>query len=139
MNISVVQAKDQRAATFIGYLAMLGPVDGLSQRQYEAANDFLELRNEWLQSKKIPGAEYDNEGKGGGGDFISESYIDWCYDVHEDFTACRRAIQEAQEANRAENLWGALDMCVIQGLHVHEMIGDTRILCNALAKFFRRG
>lgn len=138
MNLSLVQAKDQRASSFIGYLAILGPVDGLSERQYAAAIDFMDLRNDWLKSKKAPGAEYDNEGRGAGGDYVSDGYIDWCQDVHESYTECRRAIQSAQNANRTENLWGALDLCMVQSLHVHELIGDLRILCNALAKFFKR-
>ena len=138
MNLTLTQAKDQRAATFIGYLAILGPEDGISERQYEAFNDFLALRNDWLASKKIPGAQYDNEGKGGGGDFVSDEYIDWCQDVHENFTACRRAINEAQNENREVSLWAALDTCVIGDIRVYGMIGDLRLLGNVLAKFFKR-
>lgn len=138
MNLTLTQAKDQRAASFIGYLAILGPVDGISERQYEAATDFLALRNDWLMSKKIPGAEYDNEGKGGGGDYVSDAYIDWCQSVHDDYTDCRKAINAAQAENRGANLWGALDICVVQGAFAHELIGDVRLLCNVLAKFFKR-
>lgn len=138
MNLTLTQAKDQRAETFIGYLAILGPVDGISERQYEAFNDFLKLRNNWLMSKKIPGATYDNEGRGGGGDFVTDAYIDWCQDVHEDFTACRRAINEAQNENREASLWAALDFCVIGDARLYDRIGDIRILGNVLAKFFKR-
>lgn len=138
MNLTLTQAKDQRAESFIGYLAILGPVDGLSERQYAAAQDFLSLRNSWLASKKIPGAEYDNEGKGGGGDFVSDEYIEWCQSVHDSFTDCRKAIQEAQNENRDASLWAALDICVVQGLREHSLIGDLRILCNVLAKHFKR-
>ena len=138
MNLTLTQAKDQRASSFIGYLAILGPVDGISERQYDAANDFLSLRNSWLMSKKIPGADYDNEGKGGGGDFVSDEYIDWCHDVHESFSSCRRAIQEAQNENRAASLWAALDICVVQDIREYSLIGDLRLLCNVLAKFFKR-
>jgi len=138
MGLTINEAKDQRAATFIGYLAILGPIDGLSERQYEAFNDFLKLRNDWLASKKIPGAEYDNDGKGGGGDFVSDAYIDWCHGVHERFSACRRAIQEAQNENREISLWAALDICVIGGYRMYEMIGELRLLGNVLGKFFRR-
>lgn len=138
MGLTLNEAKDQRAATFIGYLAILGPIDGISERQYEAFNDFLKLRNDWLASKKIPGAEYDNEGKGGGGDFVTDAYIDWCHSVHDTYTACRRAIKEAQNENRNISLWGALDMCVVGNIRVYGLIGDLRILGNVLAKFFGR-
>lgn len=138
MNLTVIQAKDQRAATFIGYLAILGPIDGISERQHAALVDFLDLRNDWLASKKIPGAEYDNEGKGGGGDYVSEAYIDWCQDVHDQYTDCRKAILAAQGENRVASLWAALDFCVIGDHHLYDMIGDIRLLGNVLAKFFKR-
>lgn len=137
LGISLVQAKDQRAETFIGYLAILGPTDGLSERQYEAATQFLSLRGDWLISKKAPNSAVDNEAAGTPSDFISEAYEDWCHDVHDTYEDCRRAIQDEQNANRSENLWAALDLCIIQGQRFSHMIGATRLTCNALAKFFR--
>ena len=137
LGISLVQAKDQRAETFIGYLAILGPNDGLSERQYEAATQFLSLRGDWLLSKKAPNSTVDNEAGGVSSDYISEAYEMWCQDVDETYTDCRRAIQDAQNANRAENLWAALDLCIIQGQKFNHLIGATRLTCNALAKFFR--
>ena len=58
--------------------------------------------------------------------------------MHENFTACRRAINEAQNENREVSLWAALDTCVIGDIRVYEMIGDLRLLGNVLAKFFKR-
>ncbi len=137
LGLTLIQAKDQRAESYIGYLAILGPRDGLSESQYEAANQFLSLRSDWLQSKKAPNAIVDNEGGGMPNDFISPEYEDWCADVDETYKNCRKAIMAAQGEHRSDNLWAALDLCVIQGQRFDHMIGSIRLLCNALVKFFR--
>lgn len=140
LGISMTQAKDQRAATFIGVLAIRGearPGDGLSERQYLSALDYLALRNDYLRSKNAPGAEYDPDGRSGG-DFITPRYEQWCKTVNDAYDDCLRAIQEAQNETRLENLWAARDLVLVQGHHLEHMIGATRMLCNALAKFFKR-
>lgn len=136
LGLSLVQAKDQKAETFIGYLAILGPRDGLSERQYEAAIQYLALRSDYLQSKKAPDALVDNERVGVPSDFVSPEYEDWCADVDEAYMNCRKAIQAAQNESR-ENLWAAVDLCIIQSHRLHHMIGATRLVCNALIRFFR--
>jgi hypothetical protein len=137
LGLTVIQAKDQRAETYIGYLAILGPRDGLSEAQYEAATQYLSLRSDWLMSKKAPNASVNNGTIGMPSDHISDAYIQWCEDVDDRYNDCRKAIQEAQGENRCDNLWAALDLCVIQGQRFDHMIGATRLVCNALVKFFR--
>lgn len=137
LGLNLVQAKDQRAETFIGYLAILGSRDGLSESQYEAATQYLSLRNDWLISKKAPNAARENDAMGTPSDFVSPEYEDWCADVDETYNACRKAIQEAQREHRSENLWAALDLCIIQGQRFDHLIGSTRLVCNALKRFFR--
>jgi hypothetical protein len=137
LGLTVIQAKDQRAETYIGYLAILGPRDGLSEAQYEAANQYLSLRSDWLVSKKAPNAGIDNGAVGMPSAEISDAYIQWCADVDERYDDCRKAIQAAQGEHRCDNLWAALDLCVIQSQRFDHMIGSIRLLCNALVKFFR--
>lgn len=137
LGITLLQAKDQRAETFIGYLAILGPRDGLSETQYEAATQYLSLRNSWLISKKAPNAARENDAMGTPSDIVSPEYEDWCADIDETYGECRKAINEAQRDNRGENLWAALDLCIIQGQRFDHLIGATRLVCNALGKFFR--
>lgn len=137
LGLTLIQAKDQRAETFIGYLAILGPRDGLSESQYEAATQFLRLRGDWLLSKKAPNALVDREGGGMPSELVSPEYVDWCFKVDERYKACRLAIQESQGVYRTENLWAAIDLCIIQGQHLHNLIGATRIACNSLVKFFQ--
>ncbi len=131
------KAKDQKAETFIGYLNLIGPRDGLSDSQYEAATNFMGLYVSYLRSIKAPGVMLEGERVGAASDEISEAYKEWVMDTKEVYTACRKAIQEEQNENRGANLWAALDICLINDHWMHHMTGDVRILCNALARFFR--
>lgn len=135
-GLPVDQVRDQKASTFIGYLSLIGPRDGISGDQYDAAIDYLDLRRAYLRAIKAPGAEYEPHIGGSSEGEISEEYEDWCARTIKTHGECRKAIQEAQNASR-ENLWAALDLVVIQDQRLHHMIGATRILCNALGKFFR--
>lgn len=131
------QAKDQKAGTFIGYLNILGRVDGISDDQYAAAISFLDLRHAYLRAIKAPNGEIDSGVPGSSGDTVSEEYERWCESTIKRYMECRKAIQEAQNMHRMENLWAALDHCIIRGDRQSHMIGSIRVLCNALARFFR--
>lgn len=136
LGLTVVQARDQKAATYIGYLNLLGKVDGISDDQYEAAMKYLDLRRSYLLAIKAPDAGRSETGTGAPSGEISDAYVDWCANVIERHSACRRIIQEQQNQHR-QNLWAALDLCVIQGHRLDHMIGDIRLLCNALIMAFR--
>jgi len=136
LGLTVVQARDQKAATFIGYLNLLGRVDGISDDQYEAALKFLDLRRSYLLAIKAPNAERSAEPSGYTSSEVTDSYVDWCQDTMKRYKDCRKAIQHAQNYHR-ENLWAAADLCLIQGERLQHMIGAIRILCNALIMFFR--
>lgn len=131
------KAKDQKAATFIGYLNLIGPRDGISDEQYEAATNFMGLYVSYLRSIKAPGVMLEGEASGPPNDFISQEYEDWVLDTKEVYTNCRKAIQEAQNENRGANLWAALDLIIVRDERMFHLIGDLRLLCNALCKFFR--
>lgn len=130
------QAKDQKAGSFIGYLNLIGPRDGLSDDQYKAATNYLGLHTAYLRAINAPGRVLDGEA-GTPPAEVTDEYVDWVIDTKEVYADCRRAIQEAQNENRRANLWGALDICIHQDQHMHHMIGDLRLLTNALARFFR--
>lgn len=128
-------AKDQKAGTFIGRLNLLGRESGLSNSQYDAAVEYLELRAAYLRAISAPGRVTD--GDVGSGSSRPDEYEQWVRDTVEAYEKCRKAIQEAQNDNRGANMWAALDLCVIQDQDLPHMIGDLRLLCNALARFFR--
>lgn len=130
------QAKDQKAGSFIGYLNLIGPVDGISDDQHEAATSYLNLREAYLRAINAPGRVLDSD-IGITISEVTEAYEDWVADTKQAYENCRKAIQEAQNENRHANLWAALDLCIIQDQHMHYMIGDLRLLTNALGRFFR--
>jgi hypothetical protein len=137
MGISLVQAKDQKAATFIGVLSLRGPRDGLSEAQYRGAQDFLAARNRYLMALKAPNAMADTGTGGSSSDLITDGYIEWCRAAIETHTDATKAIQEAQNADRTVNLWAALDLCLVQNLRMEHMLPDVRCLCNVFVRFFK--
>lgn len=137
-GITLDQAHDQKAGSFLGLLYMRGRVDGLSEAQYEAAMKYQEIRRDYLKANQIPDATRDNGVRGSSGDTISDEYIRWCQKANARYGAARRAIQEAQNATRAENLWSAVHLVIIEDQHHDAMIGATRVVCNALARHFQQ-
>lgn len=136
LGLTKEQAKDQKAGSFIGYLNLIGPDDGLSDRQYEAATNYLNLRQAYLRAIKAPGFLVDGE-TGIPASDVTDAYEEWVMDTKEVYADCRKAIQEAQNENRRANLWAALDLCIHQDQAMYHMVGDIRLLTNALGRFFR--
>lgn len=136
-GLSKDKATDQKAATFIGCLNLMGRQDGLSDDQYDALVSFLDLRVDYLKAIKAPDSTRQSGSMGNGSDEITDEYIRWCSRARERYTECQRAIQEAQNENRTENLWAALDYCAIRGARHDYMVPALRIAANALHRFFR--
>lgn len=147
LGLSVISAKDPLAASFIGRLHMQHlawekkaasderrPVESLSTAEYEAAVRYLEIHNDHAKAVQSEGAIYDGEG-GGSGD--PEAHAVWCKAAIARYDAARKAIMEAQREARYDNLWAALDLCILRDQPMSHMIGSLRILCNALARHFR--
>lgn len=135
MGVTMEEARDPRAATYIGTLNMLGKRDGLSDDQYEGAVRFLELRQSYMMAIKAPDGERDRSERSTPSQTISEDYEKWCKAVIARYDGCRKTVQTAQNELR-QNLWAALDFCVIKGERQHHMLGDLRVVCNVLARFF---
>lgn len=136
LGISVVKAQDQKAATFIGYLNILGSRDGLSDRQYDALDRYMEVRRDYLIAIKAPDATARSEATGSAGDEISDEYVKWCQKSVKAFSDARKAIYEGQQEHRTENLWAAVDLCLIQNQNLTHMVGTVRTLGNVLARHF---
>ena len=137
MGLTLIQAKDQKAATFIGVLSLRGPVDGLSEAQYLGAQDFLAARNRYLLAVKAPNAISDTGTGGSSSDLITAKYVEWCQTAIKTHKEARDAIQDAQNADRTVNLWAALDLCLIQNIRMEHMLPDIRCLCNVFVRFFK--
>lgn len=135
LGITPEQAMDQKAGSFIGYLNLIGSRDGLSEAQYEGAQQYLRLRQRVARALQSAAAVYDPEAPMGEG-VDQDAYEKWCKDVLEEDRTVRKLIQEAQNYSR-DNLWAALQYVVIEGQAMHHMIGATRILCNVFARHFK--
>ncbi|QGA55882.1 hypothetical protein [Brucella sp. 2280] len=133
-NLTKAQAMDQKAATNLGRLAMMGRVEGLSQDQYEAALRYLDIRNDYQKSLLSPGAYFEENGSVDSND--PGAYEDWCKRVKSAFNSAQEAIQEAQNENRSENLWAGLQCIIINDEMMHHLLGSARLVCNALHRHF---
>lgn len=136
LGITKDQAMDQKAGSYIGYLNMLGPRDGISEAQYEAAMEYLRLRERMLRAIQSQAAIYDPEARGSGSAEISEAYENWCRTTLEEWETLKNEIQAEQNYCRG-NLWAALHLVIIEGQAMHHMIGETRLLCNVFARHFK--
>jgi hypothetical protein len=147
LGISVLDAKNQLAATFIGRLHMQyqawekrGPKDArrppecLSYREYSAAIRFLDLHNDRLKVIQAHGAQYETRARG---DSDIDAVEAWASRVNSEYVGVRKAIQEAQGHNRGENLWAALDYCILRDQPFSNMVGALRILCNSMARHWK--
>lgn len=136
LGVGLDKARDQKAGSFLGYLSLIGGRDGLSERQYQAAMSFKDLRNAYLMAIKAPNAMVDAHAVGMPSDMVSEGYERWCRNAVQAYQEARKAVQEAQNSTRSQNLWAAADLIVIQEQPIFNLIGATRELCNALAHHF---
>ncbi len=147
LGISVLNAKNQLAASFIGRLHMQyqawsvrapkdtpRPAECLSDREYAAAVRFLDLHNDRLKVIQADSAHYDHRSTGEGN---IDAMEEWAARVNDEYRLVRKAIQEAQNDNRSENLWAALDLCIIQDHPFSHMVGGLRILCNSMARHWK--
>ncbi len=138
MGITVEQARDQKAASFVGYLSIIGPADGLSREQYEAAVAFQALYRQYQRTIKSPGALYDPNAMGGEG-LDPDAYTDWVKRIGQRYNDARKAIHDAQFDHKHENLWAAVDYVLMRDQPVHHLIGATRLVCNSLVRYFKIG
>lgn len=141
-GLTLAEARDQKAGSFIGRLQMLHVRDktdpsGLSQAQYDAGIRYLELRNQF--HKQIGSGEAIYERVEGLVTIMSEDEREeqWSK-IKARWHDVRDCIQQAQNQSRG-NLWAALDYCVVRNESHGHMIGDLRLALNALANFFERG
>lgn len=145
-GLSIERAHDQQAGQWLGRLHMAyqawhkkdrnddkqQPSQSISTGQYHALLSYQTLHNNYLKAVGAPGAVYDGGGQGLGDEDAAET---WARHSKAKYKAAREVIQTAQNSSQG-NLWAALDHCVIQEQQMPHMIGDLRVLANALATHF---
>lgn len=161
LGISVIEANDPDCATFIGALHAAHmrwvrqceayaahrtstpppenpPAQSISTRQYDAILKFLDLRNNALKVFNAEGAEYDNRPAWSTAPIFTDDEVARKAEATKQrYTASRAAIQKHQNVNRTENLWAAVDICLIRGERMPHLTGAIRHVGNALAEFFK--
>lgn len=131
------QAIDPKAETHIGRLSLKGKYDGLSEDQYDAAQKFLALRNDYRRSLLSPGAYYEAKGLKTPEDDLTD-YIAWVKRVSKHYKEAMHAVEEAQFDNSHENLFAALQYVIIGDMDLPHLLGPTRMVLNALCRHFNR-
>ncbi len=130
------EARDQKAATFIGRLALLGQrrrQDGITEQQYDAANDYLGAYEAFQRAVKSPDAL--RSGVGGGDQGESPNYASWCQRSIAHYEGMMAAVRAEQNLHRGANFYAALDYLVLRGESHWHMVGDLRLALNAIGHF----
>ncbi|GEM_PF-2000829 len=129
-------AKDQRAGSFIGRLAMSGEI---TAQQHEAALRYLEVYTEMqiaVGGPKPSGAVNLNATKG----LPGPENVERSTKALAGWRAAEKAVQERQNELRGQGaIYAALDYCVIRDQEQIHMLGWLREGLNALARHFRIG
>ncbi len=132
-GLSEKDARDQKASTFVGRLQL---TKAISQAQYDAAQEWLSVREKYQRAIKSPDALRSSHGGGDAGE--SETYANWCAGAISRYDAAVKAIETEQAIieNRGRALYAGLDYLVNRDeMHWH-LVGDCRLALNALAHHF---
>lgn len=110
------------------------PAQSISTAQYYGALNYLHIHNEFAKAVQSEAAIYEPRARSSGENI--EAMEQWGRDARDSYEKLRNAIQTEQNYSR-ENLWAALDLCVIQGLELPYMVGPLRTLCNAINRHLK--
>lgn len=129
-------ARDQKAATFIGRLNLMDKKTLISNAQYDAAVEFQEVYDRYKRAIAAPDASKQSGGVSAGMD--SDEYARWCQSAKARYNAAIEAVRAEQGLfeNRGTNLYAAIDYLVCRNEQHWHMVGDVRIALNALAHHF---
>ncbi|WP_455475882.1 hypothetical protein [Bartonella sp. B17] len=134
-GLTVEEAKNPLSGTYIGRLCLLGyrqDPSGISQEQYDAAQKYLEVRNNYLCAKGFPTAIY-NEMPSSSDDAAREK---WVKMTTQQFLIMQEVIQEVQHSYRQHNFYAALQYIVIEDQSLPYLVHSLRIILNVLHKYF---
>ncbi|WP_332060804.1 hypothetical protein [Bartonella sp. CB74] len=134
-GLTIEEAKNPLSGTYIGRLCLLGykqNAAGISQDQYDVAQKYLEVRNNYLCAKALPSAIYDEMPTTSDDDARKK----WVEMATQQFLTMQEAIQEAQYLYRQHNFYAALQYLVVEDQSLSYLVNSLRIILNALHKHF---
>lgn len=130
-------ASTPQAATFVGRLSLMGQQGGgISSDQYEALIRFSMDRESYMKAIMAPDSLV-NVGEGGPSSYDEEADAESRNRAKRRYTSARDAIQAAQNENRMANLWAAVEHILIKDMNFSHMIGDLRLVGNALHRHYQ--
>ncbi|MCZ2158850.1 hypothetical protein NPX99_06145 [Bartonella sp. 220] len=126
--LTIQDAKNPLAGTYIGRLYLQGQ---LTQDQYEAAQKYLEVKNDYLCAKALPNAVY-NEMPSSSDDRAREKWVEF---ATKQFLSMQEVIRKTQALNRQFNLYAALQYLVIEDQMLPHLVNSLCIVLDALHKY----
>ncbi|WP_330169235.1 hypothetical protein [Bartonella grahamii] len=135
-GLSLEEAKNPLVGTYIGRLCLLGYKEnssGISKEQYDTAQRYLQIRNDYLCAKGLPNGYYDGFRHSASDEKAKKQWVQRATNCYEDM---QEAIKEAQYLHRQHNFHAALQYLVIEDQPLPTLVGSLRIILNALYKHF---
>ncbi|WP_375634842.1 MULTISPECIES: hypothetical protein [unclassified Bartonella] len=127
--LTIEEAKSPLAGSYVGRLCLQGV---LTQDQYDAAQKYLEVRNDYSCAKGLPSAVYD-EMPSSSDDKAREK---WVERATEQFCNMQEVIKETQCLYKQYNLYAALQYLVSEDQTLPYLINSLQIALNALHRHF---
>jgi hypothetical protein len=137
-GVTAKDASTAEAATAIGRWALLGiKGGGISQEQYDALTRFTTTREHYLLSLQVPDSLRSKGGSHGGGTVDEQQEADRAASLQRQYDGAMAAIKAAQIEHRNANLFAAVQHVIIGNSDFPHMIGDVRIVGNALSRLYQ--
>ncbi|WP_144756012.1 hypothetical protein [Bartonella saheliensis] len=129
-SLSLQDAKNPLVGTYIGRLCLQGILD---QEQYDTAQQYLQIRNNYLCAKGLPNAIYD-EMPSSADDKARDKWVEF---ATKQFENMQEVIKEAQCLYRQYNFYAALQYLVIEDQELPHLINPLCIVLNILNDYLK--
>ncbi|WP_019223367.1 hypothetical protein [Bartonella rattaustraliani] len=136
MGLSLEQARDPRSATNLGRLVLLNekePGKGITPDQYDAAQKYLHVVNEYKQALLSPGAEWEK-----GVVLLNDNgeYEKWYQRALQRYDDVNKALIEGQRDNPHANFEIIIKYVILRDIAMSHYMVDLRLLCDILYRHF---
>ncbi|WP_019221212.1 hypothetical protein [Bartonella senegalensis] len=135
-GLSIEEAKNPLSISYIGRLCMLGKKQagsGISEEQYDTAQKYLQIRNDYLCAKGLPSGYYDNFTHAL---FDEKAKKQWVCRATDHYEEMQEVIREAQQRHRQHNFHAALQYLVVEDQPLPSLVCSLRLILDALHKHF---
>ncbi|WP_074381575.1 hypothetical protein [Bartonella doshiae] len=135
-GLTMEEAKNPLSSSYIGRLCLLGYKQealGISKDQYETAQHYLQIRNDYLCAKGLPNGYYDGFTLSSKDKKAQEQ---WIQKATDHYNIMREAIKEAQYLHPQHNFHAALQYLVVEDQPLPHLVDSLRLILNVLYKHF---